>query len=218
MRGFEVSIPQHLFRPGSPSVVKRFVNPPPGARSRRFDGHDYRGGVYFVTTNTRKRIPLFGSVECGRMYLSDYGKIAAEEWQRTGDLRDEVSLDAFIVMPDHVHGLLWICHPGEESEQEKVGDRSGSQGKESGMEGREMHLATSSNLPPGLEKQRAGTLSTIMGCFKAAATRRINEERDTPGEQVWQSSFYDHIVRNWTEFRRIRRYIHTNPQRWYSTG
>jgi len=59
--------------------VKRFVNPPPGARSRRFDYHDYRGGAYFVTTNTRKRVPLFGTVEQGRMYLSAYGKIVTEE-------------------------------------------------------------------------------------------------------------------------------------------
>jgi REP element-mobilizing transposase RayT len=75
-----------------------------------------------------------------------------------------------------------------------------------------MHLATSSDLPPGLEKRRAGTLSTIMGCFKSAVTRRINEKRNNPGATVWQSSFHDHIVRNREELHRIRRYIRTNPQ------
>lgn len=203
--------------------VKRFVNLPPGARSRRHDGHDYRGGAYFVTTNTRKRIPLFGSVERGRMYLSNYGNVVAEEWTRTGELRDEVSLDAFIVMPDHVHGLLWICHPDEEPEQENASERDTSQGKESGMEGREKQpgnkgrearLATSQKLPPGLEERRAGTLSTIIGAFKSAATRRINERRDSPEETVWQSSFHDRIVRNREELHRIRSYIRTNPMRW----
>jgi REP element-mobilizing transposase RayT len=194
--------------------VKRFVNPPPGARSRRLGGHDYRGGAYFVTTNTKKRVPLFGTVEKGRMYLSTYGKIVAEEWHRTGDLRDEMSLDVFIVMPDHVHGLLWICHSDEESEQKESRSDCPPQDEKPGTSGREMHLATSLELPSGLEKRRAGTLSTIMGCFKAAVTRRINEKRDTPGATVWQSSFHDHIVRNRKELHRIRRYIRTNPQQW----
>ena len=193
--------------------MRRYVNPPPGARSRRFDHHDYRGGAYFVTTNTKKRAPLFGTVEQGRMYLSDYGRIVAEEWQRTGDLRAEVSLDTFVVMPDHVHGLLWIHHSDEELDENQASEGKQSEKKNPGEKGREMHLATSSNLPPGLEKQRAGTLSTIMGCFKAAVTRRVNEKRETPGETVWQSSFHDHIVRNRAELRRIRRYIRTNPLR-----
>lgn len=193
--------------------MKRFVNPPPGARSRRLDSHDYRGGAYFVTTNARKRAPFFGTVERGRMYLGAYGKIIAEEWQRTGEVRNEVSLDAFIVMPDHVHGLLWICHSDDDEEQEEPQEDDRYRKEELEKRGREMHLATSSNMPPGLEKRRAGTLSTIIGCFKAAVTRRINERRDTPGETVWQSSFHDHIVRNREELRRIRRYIRTNPQR-----
>jgi REP element-mobilizing transposase RayT len=213
--------------------VKRFVNPPLGARSRRLDSHDYRGGAYFVTTNAKKRILSFGTIERGRMYLNECGRIVAEEWQRTGDLRDEVSLDAFIVMPDHVHGLLWICHSDNDQEEDETRRKHHFQeGKQktkdcegeartsreenrevpAGKDGREMHLATSSELPPGLEKRRAGTLSTIMGCFKAAATRRINEKRDAPGETIWQSSFHDHIVRNRKELHRIRRYIRTNPQ------
>jgi len=189
-----------------PHSVKRFLNRPLGARSRRCDPHDYRGGAYFVTANTKQRTPLFGSVKRGRMYLSDLGKIVAEEWKRTGELRDEVSLDAFIVMPDHVHGLLWICQSDEESEPE---DNCMGFGKE----GREARLATSSELPPGLEKPEPGTLSTVIGAFKSAVTRRINEKRETPGETVWQSSFHDHVVRNRNQLRRIRHYIRTNPRR-----
>lgn len=184
--------------------MKRFVNPPPGARSRRLGSHDYRGGAYFVATNTRKRAPLFGTIERGWMYLSAYGKIVAEEWHRTGDLRDEVSLDAFIVMPDHVHGLLWVHHPMSESSRK---------------ENREACLPKpSQNSPTGLEKRRPGTLPTIIGAFKSAATRRISEKRDTPGETVWQSSFHDHIGRNRKELHRIRCYIRTNPQQWSQSG
>ncbi len=93
--------------------MKRFVNSSPGSRSRRADHHDYRDGAYFVTTNTRKRVPFFGTVERGQMSLNAFGKIVAEEWTRTGELRDEVSLDTFIVVPDHVHGLLWVRHSDE---------------------------------------------------------------------------------------------------------
>jgi len=198
--------------------VRQFTNLPPRARSRRCDNHDYRGGAYFVTTNTKARAPLFGTVERGRMYLNGYGKIVAEEWHRTGEFRDEVSLDTFIVMPDHVHGLLWIRHPETESEREEKpekGDReiqnaSGELGEERSRDA----SRDPSDLPPGLQKRRAGTLSTIMGCFKAAVTRRINEKRDAPGETIWQSSFHDHIVHNRKEIRRIRRYIRANPKEW----
>lgn len=195
--------------------MKRFVNPAPGARSLRRDDHDYRGGAYFVTTNTRKRVPLFGHVERGRMCLNRYGEIVAEEWERTGELREAVSLDAFIVMPDHVHGLLWICHSDDNLKHDESTEGPENQEDKPEKKGREVHLATSSNLPPGLEKRRPGTLSTIIGCFKAAVTRRINGHRDTQSETVWQSQFHDRIVRNREELDRIRQYIHSNPERWH---
>jgi len=187
--------------------VRRFVNLPPGARSRRCDSHDYRGGAYFITTNTKDRAHLFGTVRRGRMYLNRHGKIVAEEWKRTDELRDEVSLDAFIVMPDHVHGLLWISHSDAESEPNDDPPITRE-------DGREARLATSPELPPGLEKPKSATLSTIIGAFKSAVTRRINEKRDAPGETIWQSSFHDHIVHNRKEIRRIRRYIRANPKEW----
>ncbi len=194
--------------------VKRFAAFPSGSRSRRFDDHDYRGGAYFITTNTVKRTPLFGTVKRGRMYLNDYGKIVIKEWHRTGELREEVSLDAFIVMPDHVHGIVWIAHSDVETKSERTREDEQEPNESSRKGGREMHLATTNDLPPGLEKSKPGTLSTIIGCFKAAITRRINRERNTPGDSVWQSSFHDRIVRTRQELRRIRRYIRTNPQHW----
>lgn len=133
------------------------------------------------------------------MYLNVCGKIVAEEWHRTEELRDEVSLDAFIVMPDHIHGILWI-DSAEGSDSERT---------------REARLAnTSQESISALENPQSGTLSTIIGAFKSAVTRRINKLRETPGESVWQSSFHDRIVRNRDELQRIRQYIRTNPHRW----
>lgn len=212
--------------------MRRFVTLPSGARSRRYDNHNYHGGAYFVTTNTKSRAPLFGTVERARRYLNRYGRVVAEEWKRTGELRDEVSLDTFIVMPNHVHGLLWISHsdaelgpnddpsiPGEngrKARQSQDGNSERTHPDEGRLRKEWSRDASrdSSDLPPGLQKRRAGTLSTIMGCFKAAVTRRINEKRDASGKTIWQSSFHDHIVRDRKELRRIRRYIHKNPQEW----
>lgn len=132
------------------------------------------------------------------MYLNDYGKIVINEWCRTGELREEVSLDAFIVMPDHVHGILWINSDGDPKSERT-------------REARLENTSLESHL--GLETPKRSTLSTIVGCFKAAVTRRINEERESTGETVWQSSFHDHIARNRAELQRTRHYIRTNPKR-----
>jgi hypothetical protein len=72
-------------------------------------GYDYSGGgCYYVTICTQDRICLFGKVLHGKMYLNGYGGIACEEWYRSAELRDELMLDAFGVMPNHVHGLVFI--------------------------------------------------------------------------------------------------------------
>ena len=82
-------------------------------QSRRLDDWDYtQAAAYFVTICTRDRVCLFGEVETGRMGLNRYGRIAAEEWRRTANLRDSVALDAFIVMPNHVHGIIVIQTDG----------------------------------------------------------------------------------------------------------
>jgi hypothetical protein len=78
-------------------------------RSIRLPGWDYRSrGAYFVTIATQGRECLFGEVVDGEMVLSDFGNVVVEEWERTAQLRPYVRLDAFVVMPNHVHGIIWI--------------------------------------------------------------------------------------------------------------
>ena len=78
-------------------------------QSRRRDDWDYtQSASYFVTICVRDRQCIFGQVETGRMSLNRYGRIAAEEWRRTEDRRDSVDVDVFIVMPNHVHGIVVI--------------------------------------------------------------------------------------------------------------
>ena len=78
-------------------------------RSMRLAGYDYtRCGWYFVTICTKDRLRLFGEIVEGRMHLNPWGRIADLEWHRTAEVRDYVRLDAFVVMPNHVHGILGI--------------------------------------------------------------------------------------------------------------
>lgn len=178
----------------------RYFSGPPGARSRRTPGHDYTGpGQYFITIRTYKGDPLFGEVKHGRMYLSPYGQIVVEEWQRTEERRQFVAIDEYIAMPDHFHGLIRLRRDPERSPK-------GS---------REARLATVRSTP-GLENPSPGSLSTVIGAFKSAATRRINCVRRTPGGRVWQPSFWDTIVGDRRSLALLRRYIRTNPQRWRS--
>ncbi|MCU0858889.1 MAG: hypothetical protein MUC65_10865, partial [Pontiellaceae bacterium] len=82
-------------------------------RSIRLRGYNYSGrGVYFVTILAQNRRRLFGTVVNGRMALSDTGRIAARCWQEIPQHFPHVALDAWVVMPDHVHGILVIQEDG----------------------------------------------------------------------------------------------------------
>jgi putative transposase len=100
-----------------------------------------------------------------------------------------VMLDDFVVMPDHVHGILSIrdCRVGSPPAVARFG------------------------YPP------PNTLSSIVGAFKAAASKRINADRLTRGAPVWQRNYYERVIRCKAELERVRVYIATNPIRWART-
>ncbi len=79
----------------------------PDRQSIRMKGWDYTStGYYFVTCNTRGGRALFGTVVNGRMVLSEAGRVAEEEWHKSAVIRDSIALDEFVVMPNHVHGIV----------------------------------------------------------------------------------------------------------------
>jgi putative transposase len=81
----------------------------PNRQSIRKKGWDYTAaGCYFVTCNTHQNRPLFGIVVNGQMVLNEAGRIAAEEWHKSAQIRDEIELDEFVIMPNHVHGVVRI--------------------------------------------------------------------------------------------------------------
>jgi len=176
-------------------------------RSIRLPNHDYgRPGAYFVTICIHNRVCLFGDVVQGQMRLNPFGRIVRDEWHRIERVRDNVTLDAFVVMPNHVHGVIVI-----------TGDADDSDGTGGGNSDRCRDMAR--RVPTGptrrFGKPRPGSLPTIVGAFKSAATRRINRRRNTPGASVWQRNYYEHVVRGRRDLDRIRRYIRQNPARWH---
>ena len=160
--------------------------------SIRLRGWDYRrGGAYFVTIVTYDRAPLFGEVVDGVVVASEFGRIVVEEWERTTQLRPYVRLDAFVVMPNHVHGIVWIV----EDETMAVGAQR--------------RCAPPTNVLPR-------SLGAIVRAFKSIVTKRINRIRDTPGAPVWQRNYYERIVRDEQGLNAIRGYIQNNPANWKS--
>jgi len=158
-------------------------------RSIRLKGYDYsQPGAYFITLVTQDRACLFGEVVDGEMRLNAWGKIARQCWFDIPVHFPHAALDAFVVMPNHIHGVIII-----------VGDRG---------------TACRAPTPEQFGKPVAGSIPTIIRSYKSAVAKRINEHRGTPGAPVWQRNYFEHIIRNSDELHRIREYITNNPLQW----
>ena len=158
-------------------------------RSIRLQGYDYsRAGAYFVTVCTRNRECLFGDIVNGEMRLNDAGRIVADSWEWLAKQNDQVSLDGYVVMPNHAHGIIVITDDC----------RGGSR------------TALTRTAPTGQRKP----IGRLIGAFKTVSTKRINELRTTAAARLWQRNYYERIIRNEDELHRIRQYIIDNPVRW----
>ena len=160
-------------------------------KSIRLRGWDYtKTGAYFITICTHQREPIFGEVIDRRMKMNDWGSVVVAEWRQTERLRNNVTLDEFIVMPNHVHGIIWITH-----------DANTNVGAQRAAPLPDINVTPKS-------------LGAIVRSFKSAITRTINQMRQTPNGKIWQRNYYDRIVRDDEELNTIRHYIRQNPARW----
>jgi putative transposase len=178
-------------------------------RSIRLKGYDYsQAGAYFITICTLNRECLFGDLIDSEMRLNDAGRIVHEEWLRSADLRSYATINELVIMPNHLHGVIVL--------QER--DRRGTARRAPTTPDIE-HNAVTETINEGDAIERfgrpmVGSIPTIVRAVKSATTRRINEHRQTPGSPVWQRNYYEHIIRNDDELRRIRQYIVDNPAQW----
>lgn len=185
-------------------------------RSIRLKGHDYtRPGAYSFDIVTHRRICMFGHVRNARVVLTRYGEIVQRVWTELPRHFDNIALDAFVVMPNHVHGVVMITGAARAAlgigESASDGDAGGHKGEALPPSGNASPLR---DVPPVARGTVPGSLPAIVQTLKSLSTRRINQARGTPGGMVWQRNYYEHIIRDERELAARRRYIEENPRRW----
>jgi REP element-mobilizing transposase RayT len=165
-------------------------------RSIRLKGYDYsQAGAYFVTICAQNRECLFGEIVDGEMRLNGQGEIVIACWDNLPCHFPHIELDAFVVMPNHVHGIIVIAY-----------DTGGGRGK--------AFANPSKCCVPTKRGSPGGSLCAVVQNFKSISTRKINQQRDARGAPVWQRNYYEHIIRDERELDRIREYIAANPAKW----
>jgi putative transposase len=159
----------------------------PDRHSVRLPHYDYRrGGGYFVTVCSHQRRCNFGDIHDGKVSLSRLGRIVESAGHNLPEHHPHVVLDEFIIMPNHIHGTLFLT------------DRADTAGcvptKRFGALG-------------------PGSLSAVIRSFKAAVTKQAHETLRCT-DSFWQPRFYEHVIRNDEDLYNIRKYIQENPLKW----
>jgi REP element-mobilizing transposase RayT len=177
-------------------------------------GFDYSlPGEYFITIDTKGMAEWFGKVEHGQMVRNDIGEIAHQLWLDIPNIHENALLDDFVVMPNHVHGIIGLTEVGN---NRRVVCRDGY----NDVVGRDANIrvSTGNNI-----KQHGGatgahnpmlsqySLPFILRSYKGRATFEIHKQHR---DFSWQARFHDHIIRSQQELDRIRKYILENPGRW----
>ena len=156
-------------------------------RSIRLKDYDYsQSGAYFITICTYNKECLFGEIVDSQTHLNKFGWVISEEWLRSIKLRQEIELDEFVIMPNHIHGIVII-----------IESNVGATGRS-----------------PLLKGPKPKSIGAFVAGFKSAVTKRINSIRGTPGMPVWQRNYYEHIIRSEKDLQNITDYIEANPSLW----
>jgi len=198
--------------------------------SARLSGYDYsQNGAYFITIVTQQFEHFFGKIVDGEMVLNEMGEIVWNEWFLSEKIRDHIFLDEFVIMPNHVHGIVIIDH--ELSREQRCRDNVLSRDVLSRRDVLHctdvlQNVSTNPSNPPPptnpTKKQKSEffakisptskSLSMMIRQFKSAVTKK---SRDIMPYFAWQPRFYDRIIRNENEMNRIRQYIIDNPKMWH---
>ncbi len=188
--------------------------------SARHPYWDYRNnGAYFITICTKGRLHYFGKIENGIMRLNDMGKMAERYWIEIPNHFPMVELENFVIMPNHVHGILIINNPVFVVEALQC-NTSTMEPKPTEIENIQALQCNASTAETDIEKNeqmskispKQGSVSTIIRSYKSVVTKNIRLNIHADFE--WQSRFHDHIIRNNQSLERIQNYILNNPQNW----
>ncbi|MCX7876665.1 MAG: hypothetical protein N2321_10940 [Melioribacteraceae bacterium] len=162
--------------------------------STRLNNWDYSSPWwYYVTINTKNHVEYFGKIENEKMILNELGKIADKYWLEIPNHFSIVELDYYVVMPNHIHGIIIINESGNNICRDVA-----------------CNVSTDnifSQISP-----KGNSLSTIIRSYKSAVSKNIHELYKL--DFSWQTRFYDRIIRNEKELFNIRKYIEQNPLKW----
>ncbi len=184
-------------------------------RSIRLKGFDYcSAGAYFVTICTYNKQCVFGDVVDGKMVLNTLGKAVDWHWRAITNHFKNTELNEFVVMPNHVHGIIHIIN------DESVAFVGEKHSRHDAVINMNVLRGNASPLrPPDFTKQKPiGTkpqsLSAIIQNFKSITSRKINRMKSLPNAKLWQRNFYEQIIRHEGDLNRISVYISNNPAKW----
>jgi len=162
-------------------------------KTNRLKEYDYSlPGEYFVTICKQTHECLFGAVKNGEMRLNKLGETVEDCWIEIPKQYQHVNLDEYIIMPNHIHGIIVICDTdicrGEVTSPLRKGNT--------------------------ISPIRKPTLGQIVAYFKYHSTKMMNELYWLPGAKIWQRNYYDRIIRDGRELQNIREYIRNNAVVW----
>jgi REP element-mobilizing transposase RayT len=202
----------------------------PRRRSIRLRGYDYsQPGLYFITICVHERACLFGKIANCKMVLNDTGKIAVDYWSNIPEHFPHTVLHEFIVMPNHVHGIIEIAGTirgmsdgmndertcrGVNDERPRHGEAlPGTTGNPVGPS-HWMADSISHGISNATQfgKPVPGSISVIINQYKSSVKRWCNKNGHSRFQ--WQSRFHEHIIRNEQSYQRISEYIINNPAKW----
>lgn len=193
------TLPLHNGNGSYQTVKSKFDPQKHHRRSIRIKGYDYsQEGAYYATVVVHRRECLFGEIVDGKMILNEYGRIADECWRAIPEHFPTVELGAYVVMPNHVHGIIAII------------DNDRADAVASARRGT-IYRAPTENIEQ-FGNPVKGSLPTIVRTYKAAVTRRIGRELNATG--IWQRNYYEHIIRDDKDLQNKADYIEANPMLW----
>jgi putative transposase len=166
----------------------------------RLTGFNYGASRhYFFTICVKDHCNSFGNIQNKSMCLSSNGIIALEQWNWLGDQYPYIDLISFVIMPDHIHGIIYI-------------DSGFYNHSISGTDCDVVVNVRDRSLQSKQINPKIKPLPELIGAYKTTVSKRIHISGDV--EFKWQKSFHDHIIRNIKSLNRIKHYIETNPENW----
>ena len=212
--------------------------------SIRLKGWDYTSPWwYYVTINTKNHIQYFGKIKDGKMIINSTGEIVLKEWENTKTIRKNVDLDYFVIMPNHIHGIIiinesiettdslnskknvemtrWVISDGEKKNEDDKkkndNDETKNYNDEANNDNNEKENDNNETKNETMQRIVSTTLkSNSLGSIIGQIKSVCAKQIHANGNKnfAWQKGFYERIIRNEKELYNIRKYIIENPVRW----